>query len=527
MKVKDICKLHPIYFWMSLLLAIASAGLFTNANQVQSLLFDAIKEKNLINFGILAGIQFLWILAGYGFLQFSKYFWKYAVLKYFHQIRQKLADHYFLKAGNNETSNIQNRMTTDLNLLEKNLFYQIRLLAYNFALLFFSIGLLLSYHWLLLLTSLLIVAIQILAPYFFERPLSKAMNNLSKENEHYLKTLGQWLIGLNEIRQYFSGQKFFKVLSDTSQNMEQAYISNDKVNQIFDYVSSLLYLVGDAIMLILTSVLVTQNIIRFGVIFSISNFDSYLFGSIKNIATCWGLIKSVRPLREKMEDSCKKVVTKNQTGKVVTGVQVTNLKVTFSNGQVINYPNFTVKPGTKVLLTGDNGTGKSTLLRVIKGLTHPTSGKISYINHEGKIIKPDLSSIDYLPQEPVIFPATIGENITMFSPQSDHNIKHICNHVKLNQDIDDLPMGLETVISSEKISGGQRQKIVLARSLFNHSTFLLIDEGTSAIDSNAMYSIMQYLTKQNITIVFIAHKVEQRLKNMFDDEIHLENRKKN
>ena len=58
MKVKDIRKLHPIYFWMSLFLAIASAGLFTNANQVQSLLFDAIKEKNLINFGIFAGIQF-------------------------------------------------------------------------------------------------------------------------------------------------------------------------------------------------------------------------------------------------------------------------------------------------------------------------------------------------------------------------------------------------------------------------------------------------------------------------------------
>lgn len=119
------------------------------------------------------------------------------------------------------------------------------------------------------------------------------------------------------------------------------------------------------------------------------------------------------------------------------------------------------------------------------------------------------------------------KTLQFFSPQSDHNIKDICNHVKLNQDIDDLPMGLETVISSEKISGGQRQKIVLARSLFNHSTFLLIDEGTSAIDSNAMYSIMQYLTKQNITIVFIAHKVDQRLKNMFDDEIHLESRKKN
>ena len=95
--------------------------------------------------------------------------------------------------------------------------------------------------------------------------------------------------------------------------------------------------------------------------------------------------------------------------------------------------------------------------------------------------------------------------------------------VDFDTDISKFKDGLNEELDLDKlnISGGQRQKIVLARAQVHDSDIILIDEGTSAIDQNATMDILQRLVKSKATIVFIAHNFNEEMRKMFDREIHL------
>ena len=101
-----------------------------------------------------------------------------------------------------------------------------------------------------------------------------------------------------------------------------------------------------------------------------------------------------------------------------------------SNGEVVSYPDITIKSGEKILLSGDSGTGKSTLFKLILGELKPTEGKIIFKDKNGQQIHPDLAKIGYIPQDPTLFPGTIKENITMFNNKLDGEAEEVakkCN----------------------------------------------------------------------------------------------------
>ena len=103
-------------------------------------------------------------------------------------------------------------------------------------------------------------------------------------------------------------------------------------------------------------------------------------------------------------------------------------------------------------------------------------------------------------------------------------VDKILENIELKKDIKKFPAGLETIVDLDKdnLSGGQKQKIVLARAQIHNSSMLLIDEGTSAIDSKATKKILEKLLKSDQTIIMIAHNFSKELTEMFDKEIHLE-----
>ena len=111
----------------------------------------------------------------------------------------------------------------------------------------------------------------------------------------------------------------------------------------------------------------------------------------------------------------------------------------------------------------------------------------------------------------------------MFNDKLDSKVKQGVKEVNFDADIAKFKDGLNEELDLDKlnISGGQRQKIVLARAKVHDSDIILIDEGTSAIDQNATMDILQRLVKSKATIVFIAHNFNERMRKMFDREIHL------
>src|SRR5699024_11881076 len=205
------------------------------------------------------------------------------------------------------------------------------------------------------------------------------------------------------------------------------------------------------------------------------------------------------------------------------GVSTKELSFQYPNGEKLTYPDIAVNAGEKIVLTGDSGAGKSTLVKLILGELKPSTGKIEFQNSQGLTIKPNMSRIGYIPQEPNIFPGTIKENITMFNKQLNNQVVQVLDEVNFAADIKKFKAGVDEKIDLDNlnISGGQRQKIVLARAKIHDSDIILIDEGTSAIDQTATMNILQKLLKSKATIVFIAHNFNKKMQQMFDREIHL------
>ena len=199
------------------------------------------------------------------------------------------------------------------------------------------------------------------------------------------------------------------------------------------------------------------------------------------------------------------------------------MSVKYEHGEEINYPNIKINQGEKVLLTGDSGTGKSTLFKVILGQLKPKSGTVIFKNSNGNVIKPDLGKIGYIAQDSILFPDSIKNNITMFNSSLDSRVEEFIEKVQFKKDVLKFPDGLETTVNldTDNLSGGQKQKVVLARSQIHHSRFVLMDEATSAIDSEVTRKILQELLKSDVTLILIAHNFDQSLRKMFDREIHL------
>ena len=111
----------------------------------------------------------------------------------------------------------------------------------------------------------------------------------------------------------------------------------------------------------------------------------------------------------------------------------------------------------------------------------------------------------------------------MFNNQLDNQVAQVIDEINFAADIRKFKAGVDEKINLDdlNISGGQRQKIVLARAKIHGSDIILIDEGTSAIDQTATMNILQKLLKSKATIVFIAHNFNKQMQEMFDREIHL------
>ena len=175
---------------------------------------------------------------------------------------------------------------------------------------------------------------------------------------------------------------------------------------------------------------------------------------------------------------------------------------------------FEIMPGQLVALVGPTGSGKTTLIDLMLGIYTPDSGSIDF-KTEKSILKPNsIRNIAYVPQMPVLIAGTIRENIEFGDTKVDDNDKKLQNVIKnsgLDSVVGKLPMGLETSLDQigNIISGGELQRISIARALYLNSKFIVLDEATSALDGSMEKNITDHLNslKKYATIVVVAHRL--------------------
>jgi len=209
---------------------------------------------------------------------------------------------------------------------------------------------------------------------------------------------------------------------------------------------------------------------------------------------------------------------KPETIRNIEELEFINVKFKHQSAQqpALNDISFDVKKGETIAFVGPSGSGKTTLVKLLVGLYIPQQGKIKYNKIDGKDIDFDVlrTQIGFVTQDTQLFAGTIRENLLFVNPTAtDEEVLDALKKASCNTLLSRADKGLNTVIGEGgvKVSGGEKQRLSIARALLRHPHLLIFDEATSSLDSlteeEITNTIKDVSSKKNQITILIAHRL--------------------
>ncbi len=367
------------------------------------------------------------------------------------------------------------------------------------------------WQWQIGLVYLLIGSIGIGAALWVQRKLARMEAGLQQSNGRLSALLLARIKGQREIRINQLTEKLnAEYENERMKNVEMQY----QIARVGTIGSTVNYgvMMGATLLSILVGVYLVQNrlsdmgTVLGCAVFMISNI--WAFSSLVRVA---GVLKQgigayeefMRFMGETTEEKIKEqyqpeiIIFGNEEGLILK-----HIDCGYGEKTVLNDVCLQVKKGQKVVLSGESGSGKSTLLKMIAGLYIPLQGdmKLEQDQYSKISLEEWRKNVAYVSQHTHIFPGTLRDNLTMAnSAASEEKIWHAIQQAQLEEWVKALPGGLETVFNEKRtVSGGERQRIAVARAFLKDAPLLILDEPTSALDQvnadglcQAIFELMQ------------------------------------
>ncbi len=378
-----------------------------------------------------------------------------------------------------------------------------------------------GYSWKLTLIGLLLIAAYGFAYYFIS---ARALKYKTKAIELDGKTsslMYQFLNGISKIR--IAGVEDRAMYEYLKPYVEQRN-EEQKKEKILDLGTVINLISGSVFSIVFYIIIIKANteislgsFVAFNTLFG--SFSAYVlqlvnsFVSYKNEKPNIERLKPVFDALPEFDDA------KELPGEISGGIEINNVSFSYDKDAPLVLDGITldIKPGEYVGLVGSSGCGKSTLMKLLLGFEKPNAGKIYYDNKDIESVdKRELrKKMGVVLQDGKLISGSIFENITITAPNAKvKDVERVIEAVGLKDDIAAMPMGLHTVLSEDcgTISGGQQQRILIARAIISNPKILFFDEATSALDNITQSMVCDTLEKMDSTRIVIAHRLSTIIK---------------
>ena len=430
---------------------------------------------------------------------------------------------------NRTTGEITSRIN-DL-IYVKNIINKIILTVFLDIIIFICSGIiLLSISPVLFFLLVIIIMIYLIILFIF-RPILKNYTDKNQSNSALIESYLIESINSYETIKNMSNE------DNVYDKMENIYVKALNDNFIYENISNLemlikeiVYYIGILLINFLGFTFIFNNELSLGTFLTFTLLTSYFLDPVKNIIDlskeynyAVNSIKRVNNLLDVEEDNLS---TKTNYS-IQSNIIFNNLTFSYNEEKnILDKINFEVKAKEKIMILGNSGSGKSTILKLLLKY-YKTKRDMIYINDVDicdLTINDVRSNISAITQNEILYNDTIKNNIIMNRNITDDEFREVCKITFVDDFVKNMFLGYDTRLEENglNLSGGQRQRIILARALLKKAKIILIDEGLNAVDINLERNILKnmFLKYNGTSIIIISHRLENI--DLYDKVIKLD-----
>ena len=395
-------------------------------------------------------------------------------------------------------------------------------LALNTIMMVFYLVVMLRYSWILTLVGIGSIFVNMIVA----RLISKKRINITRvQMRDAGKLAGASVAGIEMIETIkASGAEngYFEKWAGYQASVNTQKVKFSRLNQYLGLIPSFVSELSGTAVLIIGVWLTMQGEFTVGMIMAFQGFLESFLAPAEQLISAGQTLQEMRTEMERVEDVMEYPADVEfpegqedvEYDKLTGLLEMKNVTFGYSRlaAPLIENFNLTLKPGSRVAFVGPSGCGKSTLSKLISGLYKPWSGEILF---DGKPISAiDRSvftgSLAVVDQDIILFEDTIANNIKMWdSSIEDFEMIMAARDAKLHEDIMQREGGYQYKITEggKDFSGGQRQRMEIARVLAQDPTIIIMDEATSALDAKTEYEVVNSIKERGITCIVVAHRL--------------------
>lgn len=427
---------------------------------------------------------------------------------------------------NRTTGEIVSRIN-DLEIVKNFITKVITLLLSDLPLILISLIIMLSISLKLTLFTILILIINLAIVKIMKNPIKNKIRNIQETRSKNTSFLVETLAGYECVKGLGIEKNMYRKFKTNVYNYEEKILNFSKTFNTQILLKDLTNDIGNLLLILIGIIEIESNLLTISSFITFTYLMSSFFNPIKEmldtnveIEESTNALKRVLELNYKIENNGK--IKKIKDNNII----IKNLDYSYNDQKVISNINLEIKSGEKVIIIGPSGSGKSTILKMLKKYLKSNNASI-YINdvdindYNNEAIEKDIS---YISQSELLFTDSLFENLKLGRDISSEEIIKTAKICLVDEIIKEKEFGFETFIEENgfNLSGGEKQRIVLARTLLNKSKILLVDEGTNQIDILLERRILKNIFAEfpEKTIIVVSHRKDNI--DLFDHLIKIE-----
>lgn len=376
-------------------------------------------------------------------------------------------------------------------------------------------------HWQLTLVALSPIPIALILGIFSFKRLEKRQSKVNKGWEKIFSKLGDFFSNIMSVKsataEEYSRKRFVELLRQTLKKQ----LALNKWWAVSEAGQDGLTVIARLLIFIFGVYYVVSGSISLGTLITFLGFTTFIYiplqtilgSEIPQLTEAYTGLKRITPWYN-LAPEIKEVKDAISLDALRGDIEFHNVTFAYKKQPALKNVSFSVRAGTTVALVGESGSGKSTAAALISRLYDPENGAITIDGHDLRTlsIQSLRANIGFVLQENLLFHDTISNNVRFTKPRaSQAEVIKACKRAQAHNFIMNLSKKYNSIVGERgiKLSGGEKQRVIIARTLLKDPPILVLDEATSALDSKTEYELRNALTEimKNRTTVVIAHRL--------------------